>query len=85
MEKISTRTLSSFAGVKLYNSAISGTNNIKKVIFYANETGFLFEQDLDAKACVEAITNSKPLGEEVYYKDGTTLSKRMTPMLFTLH
>lgn len=65
LEKISTRTLSSFAGVKLYNSAISGTNNIKKVIFYANETGFLFEQDLDAKACVEAITNSKPLGEEV--------------------
>lgn len=75
LEKISTRTLSSFAGVKLYNSAISGTNNIKKVIFYANETGFLFEQDLDAKACVEAITNSKPLGEEVYYKDGTTAVK----------
>ena len=75
LEKISTRTLSSFTGVKLYNSA-SGENKIKKVIFYANETGFLFEQDLDAKACVEAIMNGKPLGEDVYYNGGTTTVKK---------
>ena len=75
LEKISTRTLSSFTGVKLYNSA-SGENKIKKVIFYANETGFLFEQDLDAKACVEAIMNGKPLGEDIYYNGGTTTVKK---------
>lgn len=76
LEKIQTRTLSSFAGVKLYNSnTISESANIKKVIFYANETGFLFEQDLDAKACVDAIVNQKPLGEDIYYKEGTTATK----------
>lgn len=76
LEKISTKTLSSFAGVKLYDSSSSpSTNNIKKVIFYANETGFLFEQDLDAKACVDAIINNKSLGKEVYYNSGTTAVK----------
>lgn len=76
LEKISTKTLSSFAGVKLYDSsATSSTNNIKKVIFYANETGFLFEQDLDAQACVDAIINNKPLGKDVYYNRGTTAAK----------
>ena len=76
LEKISTKTLSSFTGVKLYDSSDNGENKIKKVIFYANETGFLFEQDLDAKACVEAIMNNKPLGEDVYYNSGTTTVKK---------
>lgn len=76
LEKISTSTLSSFAGVRLYNtSTTTQSNNIKKVIFYANESGFLFEQDLDAKACVEAIKNDTPLNENVYYKSGTTTAK----------
>lgn len=77
LEKISTKPLSSYAGVRLSQSNPLGSSyNIKKVIFYANETGFLFEQDLDAKACVEAIKNDTKLGENVYYNGGTTQLKK---------
>jgi len=76
LEKITTKPLSSYAGVRLYDSSITkSSNNIKKIIFYANETGFKFKQDLDAKKCVEALKADQALGENVYYdgQSGTEL------------
>ena len=68
LEKINTRTLSSFAGVKLYDSSVNGgETKIKKVIFYANENGFVFKKDLDAKKCIEALKTGARLDESVYY------------------
>lgn len=68
LSQINAKTLSSFAGVKLYNSNTTfTTTKIKKVILYADESKFLFEQDLDASKCVDAIVNDKAFGANLYY------------------
>lgn len=63
------RTLNGFLGVKLYNYAPTtpADKNIKKVIFYSEEGGILYQQDLDASKCVTALASGAALGSDLYY------------------
>lgn len=68
---ISAKTLSGFLIAKLYNYAAAKApeaKNIKTVIFYSEEQGILYKQDLNAKACVDALkAGDLGAGTNLYY------------------
>lgn len=81
ISKISTKTLSAFAGVKLYNynSAQPADKNIKKVVLYSPTSGIIYQQDLDAAKCVDALKNGGAIGKDLYFESA---NKQTTNAVF---
>lgn len=80
------RTLNGFLGVKLYNYASikPADKKIKQVIFYSEEGGILYQQDLDASKCVTALSTGAALGSDLYYTGTGANSARTNAVVANL-
>lgn len=75
------KTLSGFLIAKLYNyDAVNATDKkIKSVVFYSESQGILYKQDLNAKACVDALKgNDLGNGTGLYYTGSGALFSETT-------
>lgn len=86
---IAGKTLSGFLIAKLYNyksGAKPDDRNIKTVVFYSEGDGILYKQDLNAKACVDALkAGDLGNGQDLYYNNGAIFHKRTNAVVANLH
>ena len=82
VSKIKAKTLNGFVIAKLYNynsAAVPTTKTLKKVIFYSETEGIVYEQDLNAAKCVAALkTPAADIDGASLYYTGADAKKSKT-------
>lgn len=86
---IAGKTLSGFLIAKLYNyksGDAPSSKKIKTVVFYSENDKILYKQDLNAKACVEALkAGDLGNGQDLYYNNGAIFHERTNAVVANLH